>query len=219
MENLKKTFEPLSAVTVLSRLNNSMYCVLLAAILLLQQAVHAQTITENCFGDYGSCTQEVILPLFAASGCLCSSASCACSDETYLFGVMAQVGACCTFTELNDTAQTSIDNCINNGSPSIVSFKELLDAGKAATASACTIAGLATQKASPNSSQTSSPTFSSATSAVTTESSTNPASSPGGDNGGGYSTSDKIALGVGIGVGLPATIAAVLTLWLLCIRG
>lgn len=208
----------------------------LAAIILLQQAVHAQTTTENCFGDYGSCTQQVILPLFAASGCLCSSASCSCSDETYLFGVMAQVGACCTFAELNDTAQTSVDNCIQDGSPSIVSFGELLDAGKAATASDCTIAGLATQKPSPTSSRTSSPAFSSATlagttespantafssatSAVTTEAPTDPTSSPSGDNNGGYSTSDKIALGVGIGVGLPATIAAILTLWMMCIRG
>jgi hypothetical protein len=116
--------------------------------ILLQQLIHAQTTSDNCFGDYGSCSQQVILPLFEATGCLCSSASCACSNQTYLFNVMADVGACCTFSELNNTAQTSIDNCINNGSPSVVSFEELLDAGKAGTTSSCPIAALATLKPS-----------------------------------------------------------------------
>jgi len=35
----------------------------------------------------------------------------------------------------------------------------------------------------------------------------------------GYSESDKIALGVGIGVGLPATLATIVTLWILCLKG
>ena len=39
-----------------------------------------------------------------------------------------------------------------------------------------------------------------------------------GSGGGGYSTSDKIALGCGIGVGVPATLAAIATLWVACVK-
>ena len=142
---------------------------IILAILLLQPRIRAQSSLYNCFGDYGQCSQQVILPLYEATGCLCSSpGTCACSNSTYLFSVMAGVGACCTLSELNNTAQTSIDNCEHDGTPSIVDFAELVDAGKAATINACTIAGLATIKPSSTTSRQAQVTLSSISASVST---------------------------------------------------
>ena len=129
---------------------------LIVAITLLQQ-IHAQGYAEECFPDYGSCSQQVIVPLYIAAGCACPGPSgCACLNDTYLFNVMMDVGACCSLVEVNNTAQTSADNCNTDGTPMLVSVAELIDTGKAGASSSCPIAALATLESSSASTQSSS---------------------------------------------------------------
>jgi len=129
---------------------------LIVAITLLQQ-IHAQGYAEECFPDYGSCSQQVIVPLYIAAGCACPGpSSCACLNDTYLFNVMMDVGACCSLVEVNNTAQTSADNCNADGTPMLVSVAELIDTGKAGASSSCPIAALATLESSSASTQSSS---------------------------------------------------------------
>ena len=131
---------------------------LIVAITLLQQ-IHAQNYAQECFPDCGSCSQQVIVPLFLTTGCSCSgSGACLCLNNTYLFNAMTDVGACCSLEEVNNTAQTSEDNCNGDGTPMLVSVAELIDAGKAGVSSSCPIPGLATLKPSSTSTTTTTPT-------------------------------------------------------------
>jgi hypothetical protein len=132
---------------------------LIVAITLLQH-IHGQNYAEECFPDYGSCSQQVIVPLFEATGCVCPGgpSSCLCLDDSYLFNVMTDVGACCSLTEVNNTAQTSADNCNADGTPMNLSVAELIDAGKTAVSSSCPIAALAALKSSSTSTQSPSTT-------------------------------------------------------------
>jgi hypothetical protein len=132
---------------------------LIVAITFLQQ-INGQNYAEECFPDYGSCSQQVIVPLFEATGCVCPGgpSSCLCLDDSYLFNVMKDVGACCSLTEVNNTAETSADNCNADGTPMSLSVAELIDAGKTAVSSSCPIAALAALKSSSTSTQSPSTT-------------------------------------------------------------
>jgi hypothetical protein len=131
----------------------------LVVVIILLQQIHAQNYTEGCFADYGSCSQQVIVPLFEATRCVCPGpSSCVCYNVAYLVSVMTDVGACCSFAEVNNTAQTSADNCDGDGTPMDVTVAELIDSGKAGVSSSCPIAALATLKPSSTSTQSSSET-------------------------------------------------------------
>lgn len=185
---------------------------MLAVIFLLIPGTHEQSVLQSCFADFGACTQQIILPLFESSGCSCpDSGGCLCYNNNFLFAVMAGVGSCCSNGEITNTAQIIIDDCNSDQTPALISFSELQDAGNAATSSSCALTGLKTAVSTAQGTAT-------PVSGGTPTSSGNPASTGSAGDGGRYSTSDKIALGLGIGVGLPATIAALLTLWLMCIR-
>lgn len=112
------------------------------------------TATRN-FGTYGSCSQQCITPHYLATGCQCSVGNdCLCGNITYLLQVMADIGSCCSTAEVRNSAQTTIDNCNSNGTPSGATLQNLIDAGNGGSVSACPVAGLApTQKSSTPSSQ------------------------------------------------------------------